>query len=57
MMKELERRVIQAEKLASLGQFAASVVHEINNPMTAVATYADALIAALRAHRHRTPPS
>ncbi|MHB8874642.1 MAG: GAF domain-containing sensor histidine kinase [Myxococcaceae bacterium] len=45
MMKELERRVIQAEKLASLGQFAASVVHEINNPMTAVATYADALIA------------
>ncbi len=45
MMKELEGRVIQAEKLASLGQFAASVVHEINNPMTAVATYADALIA------------
>ena len=26
-----------------LGQLAASVVHEINNPMTAVATYADAL--------------
>ncbi len=43
-MKELERRVIQAEKLASLGQLAASVVHEINNPMTAVATYADALL-------------
>lgn len=43
-MRELERRIIQAEKLASLGQFAASVVHEINNPMTAVATYADALL-------------
>lgn len=42
--RELERRVIQAEKLASLGQLAASVVHEINNPMTAVATYADALL-------------
>jgi PAS domain S-box-containing protein len=42
-MRELERRVIQAEKLASLGQLAASVVHEINNPMTAVSTYADAL--------------
>ncbi|PZR18555.1 MAG: histidine kinase [Archangium gephyra] len=41
--RELERRVIQAEKLASLGQLAASVVHEINNPMTAVSTYADAL--------------
>jgi two-component system NtrC family sensor kinase len=43
-MKDLERRVVQAEKLASLGQLAASVVHEINNPMTAVATYADALL-------------
>ena len=43
-MRDLERRVIQAEKLASLGQLAASVVHEINNPMTAVATYADALL-------------
>ncbi|HEY8211179.1 MAG TPA: ATP-binding protein [Myxococcaceae bacterium] len=43
VVRELEKRVIQAEKLASLGQLAASVVHEINNPMTAVATYADAL--------------
>jgi two-component system, NtrC family, sensor kinase len=43
-LRELERRVIQAEKLASLGQLAASVVHEINNPMTAVATYAEALL-------------
>ncbi|HEY1089283.1 MAG TPA: ATP-binding protein [Archangium sp.] len=42
-MRELERRMVQAEKLASLGQLAASVVHEINNPMTAVSTYADAL--------------
>lgn len=42
--RDLERRVVQAEKLASLGQLAASVVHEINNPMTAVATYADALL-------------
>lgn len=43
-VKELERRVIQAEKMASLGQLAASVVHEINNPMTAVTAYADALL-------------
>lgn len=42
--RELEQRIIQAEKLASLGQLAASMVHEINNPMTAVATYADALL-------------
>ncbi|MFO0597995.1 MAG: ATP-binding protein [Myxococcaceae bacterium] len=51
-MRELERQVIQAEKLASLGQLAASVVHEINNPMTAVSTYADALW-----QRARTAPN
>ena len=42
--KELERRVVQAEKLASLGQLAAGVVHEINNPLTTITVYADALI-------------
>ena len=41
---QLEQRVIHAEKLASLGQLAASVAHEINNPMTAVVTYADAML-------------
>ncbi len=51
-MRELERRVVQAEKLASLGQLAAGVVHEINNPMTAVLTYADALY-----QRTRTNPA
>ncbi|HYX90517.1 MAG TPA: ATP-binding protein [Myxococcaceae bacterium] len=45
VVRELERRVIHAEKLATLGQIAASVVHEINNPMTAVATYAHAMLA------------
>jgi two-component system NtrC family sensor kinase len=43
-VKELERRVIHAEKLASLGQFAASVVHEINNPLTAVVSLAESLL-------------
>jgi two-component system, NtrC family, sensor kinase len=43
-MRELEKRVVQAEKLASFGQLAASVAHEINNPMTAVTTYTEALL-------------
>ncbi|MBK7864974.1 MAG: PAS domain S-box protein [Archangiaceae bacterium] len=51
-MKELEKRVVQAEKLTSLGQLAASVVHEINNPMTAVSAYAEALLS-----RARTQPA
>ncbi len=44
-LKELEHRIIHAEKLASMGRFAASVAHEINNPLTAVVSYADALLA------------
>ncbi len=48
VLKELEKRIIHAEKLASIGQLAASVAHEINNPMTAVATYADVLLQRAR---------
>ena len=32
-IKQLQRRVLQTEKLASIGQLAAGVAHEINNPM------------------------
>ena len=48
MVRELEKRVIQAGKLSSLGQLAASVAHEINNPMTAVAAYAEAMLQNAR---------
>ncbi|MBN1205827.1 MAG: PAS domain S-box protein [Myxococcaceae bacterium] len=54
VLKELEKRIIHAEKLASIGQLAASVVHEINNPMTAVAAYSEVLLmnARLRPDTH-----
>jgi PAS domain S-box-containing protein len=32
-VKQLRRQVLQAEKLASIGQLAAGIAHEINNPM------------------------
>lgn len=44
----LEHQVIQAEKLATLGQLAAGVVHEINNPLTSISVYAEYLLKKFR---------
>ena len=41
----LEDKVIQREKLATLGQLLTGIAHEINNPLTAVTGYAELLLA------------
>jgi two-component system NtrC family sensor kinase len=44
----LEANLIQAEKMASIGQLAANVAHEINNPLAAIIANAQLLIRDLK---------
>ncbi len=43
-LRALESQIIQADKLASFGQIAAGLVHELNNPLTSIVAYTDYLI-------------
>ena len=42
-LKENEEQLIQTEKLTSLGQMAASIAHEVNNPLAGVLVYTQLL--------------
>lgn len=42
--KQLERQLINTEKMASLGTLAAGVAHEINNPLGVILGFCDCLI-------------
>jgi len=43
-LRKLNSHMVQAEKLASFGQIAAGVVHELNNPLTSIVAYTDYLL-------------
>ena len=52
-LRDTHEQLLQKEKLASLGQLAAGVAHEINNPLGAVLLYADILCRDTPADDHQ----
>jgi two-component system, NtrC family, sensor kinase len=46
-IEALQQQVIRTERLATLGELAAGVVHELNNPLTSITVYAEYLVRKL----------
>src|SRR5207244_11775904 len=51
----LQQQVVRAERLATLGELAAGVVHELNNPLTSITVYAEFLVRKLESQGADAP--
>jgi len=50
-LKEVQEQIVWTEKLASLGKLAATIAHEINNPLAGVLNYIRLIIKQLERNR------
>jgi PAS domain S-box-containing protein len=52
LVRSLQAAAEHAERLAGIGRLVAGVVHELNNPLTAITMYSDVLVEKLQNARH-----
>lgn len=50
--RQQEERLILSERLASLGQMASGIAHEINNPLASIAGCSEGLLSRIRTDRY-----
>jgi two-component system NtrC family sensor kinase len=53
LKEQTERKIVQSEKLASLGRLASGIAHEINNPLTGVLGYSTVLLEDLEGSEYQ----
>ncbi len=54
--RRLEHRLIETDKLAGIGQLAAGIAHEINNPMAAISGCAESLLERFKRGEYNDIP-
>jgi len=52
---ELEKKLVQADKLSSIGLLAAGVAHEVNTPLAVISTYAQMLAKQISGDEQKAP--